>query len=469
MRHFAAGILSSPIKTFVLLATVFGSLLITLTPPFTGADEEAHFTRAYSITAGGFILHDSAQVTVPKSLRQTIGCFQLKTNQPGVMYRYDYTNYGKNKKFSYTCALALPLNKDSTENVHTSAFAYSPVAYLPQIVAILIGKLLHFPIIIMIYMVRFSVLIEYVVLIALAIKLLPVKRWALAGTALLPTPIMFINNPGGDYILLGSAALVTVIVVRSISIPIKELRKEDGRLTVALVILSITAVLSKGIFPAACLLPLLAFYGGLRHKKYTKLAIGTSALMVAALWQKLGVNQSLASHVSAPSILDFPEALIKTFFYRWVDTDFLYIGDFVGNTPITGEHIGMPSIIVTVISLLVGAYLFISYPERHRYQISVRQAMALKVTALSCAAAIIVGSFAALFVGAPYLQLGGETIRGVGVRYFYPAFFVLAAIPLTHRIRASERTMACIVLLGSTVCLSALVLINILKYHWVSL
>lgn len=459
--------LKSPVKTFVIMAAVFGSLVITLTPPFTGADEEAHFTRAYSITTGDLVLHDTSHVSVPKSLRQTIGCFQTKTSEPGVMYRYNYSNYGISKKLSFSCALSLPLDQNNTEKIHTSAFAYSPVAYLPQVMTLTIGKLLHLPIIVMAYLIRFSVLIEYIFLIALAIKLLPVRKWALAGIALLPTPIMFINNPGGDYVLLGSIAIITAVVIRSIYIPTKQLNKENRRLLVILAIFTFTAILSKGIFPAACLLPLLAFYGGfLRYKKYQKLAIVVSALILALLWQKFGVNQGLASQVVAPSILEFPKALVQTVLYRWVDTDFLYTGDFVGNTPLNGEHLGMPSIVITLINFLFLAYIAISYPEKQKLQKNKHSLIALKITALFCAASIIIGSFAALFIGAPYLQLGSGTIKGVGVRYLYPAFFILAAIPLTHRIRASELTVASIVTLGSIVCLSSLILVEVIKYHW---
>lgn len=385
------------------------------------------------------------------------------------MYRDDYSSYGTNKKLSFSCALNLPLNPDNAERVHTSAFAYSPLAYLPQIVAILIGKLLNFPIVIMVYLVRLSVLIEYVVLIALAIKLLPLRRWALVGVALLPVPIMSINNPGGDTVLLGSVALITAIIIRSISIPNQQMNIEGRLPIIALTVLTFVAILSKGIFPAVCLLPLLLFYGGLRYYKYQKLAIVVSSLILTLLWQKFGVNQGLASQVIAPSILQFPEALVRAFFYRWVDTDFLYIGDFVGNTPVRGEHLGMPSIIVSLINFLFWTYMLLSYPEKHRMLISKRLAIALKITALCCATAIIVGSFAALFIGAPYLQLGSETIKGVGVRYLYPAFFILAVIPLTHRIRTSERTVASVVTLGSIICLSALILINIVKYQWVHL
>lgn len=268
------------------------------------------------------------------------------------MYRYNYSQYGESKKLSFACALSLPLNPDDTERVHTSAFAYSPITYLPQIMTIFIGKLLHLPIVIMAYLVRFSVLIEYVVLVALAIRLLPIRKWALAGIALLPTPIMFINNPGGDYILLGSIALIAAVIIRSITIPTRQLNKENKWLLITLAVVTFVAVLSKGIFPAACLLPLLVFYGGLRYKKYQKIAIAVSALMLAVLWQKFGVNQTLASQVIPPSIVEFPGALAKTFFYRWVDTDFLFVGDFVGNVPANGEHLGMPSIVITLINFL---------------------------------------------------------------------------------------------------------------------
>lgn len=464
MRRVVKGVLNSPSKTFVAIALIFGSLLILVTPPFTGADEEAHFTRAYSITTGHLALHNTTQVAVPKSFRQTIGCFQTKTNQPGTMYRYNYANYGINKRLSYTCAMNLPLKQNDTEKVHTSAYVYSPIAYIPQTIAILAGRLLRAPIIIMAYMVRFSVLIEYIVMIALAIKLLPIRRWALTGIALLPTPIMFINNPSGDFILFGAAALMSAIIVRSIHIPRAQLDREQRSLTFGLAAISVIAVLSKGIFPGVCLLLLIPFFGGLHYRQYSKIAILAAAIGVGLLWQRLGV--SLASSVNPASIFAFPKAFVKTMLYRWVDTDFIYMGDYVGNIPSTGEHLGMPSVIVSLINILFAAYIFIGYPEKSRLQTTGRQALSLQLAAICCAAAIVIGSFAALFVGVPYLQNTG-TIRGVQARYLYPAFFVLAAMPLAYKVSTSEKTMARIVALGSAITLTTLTLVNLIYYHWV--
>jgi uncharacterized membrane protein len=467
MKSVIAGVVNSPVKSFVFIAVLFGGLLIFLTPPFTGADEEAHFARAYSITTGHLILHDTTKVSVPTSFRKTIGCFQTKTDQPGVLYRYQYDNYGREKKLSFECALHQPLRQNDTEMVHTSAFAYSPLAYIPQTIAILLARLFQLPIVAMSYLVRLSVLLEYIVMIALAIKLLPVRKWALAGAALLPTAIMFINNPSGDHVLFGSAALITAIIIRSISIPNNQLQKEDTKLTIALVVLSILVVLAKGIFPGACLVPLILFYGGFHHKKIRKMAIVMASLAVGVLWQKFGVNLALVSQVDASSILDFPKAFIKTMFYRWVDTDFLYVGDYVGNVPHSGEHLGMPSIIVTTINILLAVYLFVGYPEKSELRISEKQRRALQITVLGCAAAIIVGSFAALFVGVSYLHTANGTIRGVQTRYLYPAFIVLATLPFARRITASERAVSKIVIWGSILALTFLVVINAISFRWI--
>ena len=461
-------VFSSPVKAFVLLAGVFGLLIIFAAPPLTGADEEAHFVRAYGITNGDFRLYDTRQVSVPESFRKTLGCFQTKTSEPGDMYAYDYSNYGMNKRLSFACALGVPLQSDDTEWVYTSAQSYSPTTYIPQVLAILIGRAFDAPIVVMVYLVRLFVLTAYIFMIALAIRLLPVRKWALAGVALLPTPIILLTNPGGDYMLFGSISILAAVVIRSIFIPRKQLDRENAVLITILAIAAVMMVLPKGIFPGICFLPLIAFYGGLGYQKLKKILIVAGALIIGFCWQRLGVNVDLITmEKGINSPLDFPAAFLQTMFVRWVDTDFVYFGDYVSNASLSGEHLGMPALIITVINILFAAYLFVGYPEKAKFQISKKQLLAFVGTSVICAAAVIIGSFAALFVGASYLQAADAAIRGVQTRYLFPAFFVLAAMPYLRKVFVDdERSMARIVIIGSIICLSAALAVSAIAYNW---
>lgn len=454
---------------FTVLSLVFGISIIALAPPFTGADEEAHFTRAYGITNGILIMPGSNKVEVPESFRKTIGCFQTKQPDAGTMYLYTYKSYGEDKKRAFECAANLQLNDEKTETVVTSASFYSPLSYIPQAAALLVARVFDMPILWMSYIARISVLIAYVGMIALAIRLLPIRKWALVGVALLPHSITHVTNPGADYMLLGLAAILVAIVVRSITIPKRQLAVENKLFLIGLAVVATLLMLPKGFFPGICLLPLVLFYGGARHGLNEKVGILLGALIIGFLMQKIGAplltGQSLSS---STSIFDLPKEFIKTMFFRWMDTDFIYTGDIVKNFYFSGlgGKVGMPGILVTLMNILFALYLFVAYPEAVKSRLSKLQDRALNVAAIVCASAVVLGSFAALYIASADLQ-DGTGIRGVQPRYFYTAFIALAVLPIIRVIRVdSQNIYSLIVLLGSSALLIAEVAILTLNYQW---
>ena len=227
IKQYLSSVFQSPVRFFIVAAGFFGLLFILLAPPLTGADEEAHFTRAYAISNGDFILNDTNKVEVPKSYRKTIGCYQSDSAVPGKTYSYRFDEYGNTKKESLKCALSIPLNDNERELVRTSAGPYSPTTYIPQVAAIAIGRAINAPVVVIATMVRIFTLVAYMALIVLAIRTIPVRKWALAGVALLPHSIIQITNPGGDYLLLGVIALLVAVIVRSVYVKKIELYKSD--------------------------------------------------------------------------------------------------------------------------------------------------------------------------------------------------------------------------------------------------
>lgn len=461
--------LKKPEAIFALLALIFGVSIIALAPPFTGADEEAHFTRAYGITNGVLIMPNENKVEVPESFRKTIGCFQNKQPDAGTMYLYTYDNYGEDKKRAFECAANLRLNDEKKETVSTSASFYSPLSYLPQAAALLIARIFDMPILWMSYAARISVLVAYVGMIALAIRLLPVRKWALVGVALLPHSITHVTNPGADYMLLGLAAILVAIVVRSITVPKRQLALENKRLLIGLAAVATLLMLPKGFFPGICLLPLVLFYGGARYGLKEKVGILVGALIIGFFMQKIGAplltGQSLSS---STSIFDLPKEFIKTMFYRWMDTDFVYTGDIVKNFYFSGlgDKVGMPGILITLMNILFALYLFVAYPEAAKNRLSKLQNKVLNITAIVCASAVVLGSFAALYIASSDLQ-DGTGIRGVQPRYFYTAFIALAVLPIIRLVRVdSQNIYSLIVVLGSSTLLIAEVVILTLKYQW---
>ena len=462
MRDF---LVISPIRSFAILAGMFGVLLIFIVPPFAGADEEAHFTRAYGLAKGNVLIYKDEQIELPVSYRETLGCLQTKQAVAGATYTYRYDRYGQEKKATLGCITKITHDPNDTELVRTTAAGYAPFTYIPQVIAIGIGNVFNAPPAILNYLMRLSVLAAYILLIVAAIKIIPTRKWALVGIALLPHAVIQVTNPGGDYMLLGATAVFIATILRSRELAGRAPGKYDKYLPLIVVTAGIFMVLPKGIFPGICFLPLLLFYGGLKPHLLAKMGVAALIFAVGILWQKMvflsGMNLSGASN----SVLDFPYAFIKTMFYEWADSDFLYVRSDMGND--NWMEVGMPAVAITLMNMLFGLYLFVGYvgDTAKKIKRTIEQNLML-ITTLLVAGAVIVGSFAALYITAIDMQDGSGVIRGVQARYFYPAFLLLAVMPFVRIIKTSRVYYAAITIVGSFVLLTTLIATVALRYSW---
>ena len=460
----------SPVRTFALIASIFGLLTIVLMPPFTGADEEAHFVRAYGITEGSVTIGEDQLVEMPKSYLQTLGCMQNKQPSTGNTYTYNYEAYGKQKVTTLKCALNLKLEEDNTEMVVTTASGYSPTTYIPQLLIIEIGKWLNLPVVTLAYGARLSVLAAYVIMISYAIKLLPRRKWALVGIALMPTSILQVSNPGGDYMLLGAVAIFLSAIILSIYEPKQYLMKNNRRLLSIITLSSLMMVLPKGIFPGICFLPLILFYGGIKYELHKKSGILFSVLLAGLLWQKFGVTVIIGNsnnHTISP--LDFPYALFKTSFYgMWSNKDFIFNSLNLGlNNPL-----GMPALAISAMNMLFAMHVFVGYSvnKNNLHSTPNISEFTLKLLNLSTwvvSSSVIIGSFFALFFAASYLQDASGLIRGVQARYFYPAFILLAIMPLARFFYAKKSTFRLVTICGSALLLIIQTVALIIRYQWI--
>ncbi len=457
----AKKVLASPEYSFIALACVFGLLTIFLMPPLTGADEEAHFVRAYGISEGSVVVDRDEGVKMPVSYRETLGCLQVKEATAGVSYSYSYKEYSQQKRTTLECMRSVSDNKQK-ELVYAPAAGYSPATYIPQVIAIWIGKVLNVPIFVMSYMVRLAVLVSYIILIFVALRILPTRKWALVGIALLPHSIIQVTNPGADYMLLGATAIFIATIIRSVTLSKNEYTKQGNKLLIIAVVAAIFMVLTKGIFPGICFLPLLFFFGGLRKMLIHKLAIFLVICLVGLAWQKISLAAAVSpSSEGVNSILNFPGAFVRTMFYEWANTDFIYRYLGLG----FNNLVGMPSVSITLMNILLAMYLFVEYSkDKILLRISAIEKRFMNISAIIISLAVIIGSFAALYVAASYLQNEPGIIKGVQARYFYPALLLLAVVPFRRVISTSLRFYSLAVVGGSTILLLAQTMAIVVRY-----
>lgn len=456
------GMFASPLKSFLIIATLFGAVTIILAPPFTGADEEAHFVRAYGITQGKLLLGNTSSVYMPQEYRETLGCLQSKQNTPGQIYTYIYSEYGQQKRATIECIDSIERNQNATEAIPSTAASYSPTTYVPQVLVIAFARLIDLPIVLMSYGVRFAVLAVYILLIAIAIKLLPTRKWALVGLALLPHSILQVINPGADYMLLGSTAVFIAAIMKSMYSSTKK-DNLDKKLLVFTLVAGALMVLPKGIFPGICFLPLLMFFGGLKNYLPIKMVSLVLICVVGLAWQYLALSVAIkpSGTGAVNSIIDFPYAFFKTMFYEWANTDFIY--NYLGLG--FGNSVGMPSVMITMINILFALYLFVDYSkDRFVQKITSIEKKALIGTSILVVIGVVIGSFAALYIAGSYLQDGSDIIKGVQARYFYPAFLLVAVIPVSRFLTASQRFYVTSVWVGSILVLSTQVIAIAVRY-----
>lgn len=462
MKKYIKTIADSPVKTFAIVAAFFGLLTILVTPIFTGADEEAHFIRAWGISNGQLLLtsKNDNQVTMPKAFRKTIGCLQNKIATRGNVYEYKYVNYGKQLPTTASCSLSIKVDNNDTEEIRASSASYSPVAYVPQLAAVYIGRIFNWPIFVIAYLMRIAVLIAYITLVCVAIKLLINRKWALVGIALLPHSLMQITNPGADYLLFGVAAILVAAIIRSRQLAEDDYLVERKKIMLITLVSMSLLMVPKGMFPGICFLPLVIFLAGVRKEIFMKILIVLLALIVGAIWQK--ISSATLPRVTGPGliplVLSFPKAFVKTMFYEWANRDFLYKNIGLG----IKNRVGLPGIAISLMNMLVAFCIFVAVKTEEKIQSSKYFSWAAWTTVV----VIIVGSFAAMHVMAYVLQSGDGIINGVQPRYFYPALFILAVIPMRRYIYVkNERIYRNIVIAGSMVVLTAHLFAIMVKYY----
>jgi len=462
MKKYIKTIADSPVKTFAIVAAFFGLLTILVTPIFTGADEEAHFIRAWGISNGQLLLtsKNDNQVTMPKAFRKTIGCLQNKIATRGNVYEYKYVNYGKQLPTTASCSLSIKVDNNDTEEIRASSASYSPVAYVPQLAAVYIGRIFNWPIFVIAYLMRIAVLIAYITLVCVAIKLLINRKWALVGIALLPHSLMQITNPGADYLLFGVAAILVAAIIRSRQLAEDDYLVERKKIMLITLVSMSLLMVPKGVFPGICFLPLIVFLAGVRREIFMKILIILLALTAGIIWQE--VSSVTLARTTGPGltslVLSFPKAFIKTMFYEWANRDFLYKNIGLG----IKNRVGLPGIAISLMNMLVAFCIFVAVKTEEKIQSSKYFSWAAWTTVV----AIIVGSFAAMHVMAYVLQSGDGIINGVQPRYFYPALFILAVIPMRRYIYVkNERIYRNIVIAGSMVVLTAHLFAIMVKYY----
>jgi hypothetical protein len=168
-----------PAGVFAVLALLIGGLYCLAIPYGAGFDEERHMVRIYDLS-GGYLLPNHN----PPSFKSTTTLKEFAD----LSYQRRFTQSPAFDMFS-SKILELKLSHQESDLVYgyVGGSIYSPVIFLPQaLIARLFWRKFDFPILPVMFLMRFAGLMVYVAGAWLAIRLLPTGRWILTVLALAP-------------------------------------------------------------------------------------------------------------------------------------------------------------------------------------------------------------------------------------------------------------------------------------------
>lgn len=161
----------------IALTGVIGFVFIT--PPFQGPDEHTHYNRVQYIANGYFI---------PVNVEKSNASLPYSIDQ--VAYKTFYNNdiRGSTNKKSDLHDTKDALNVPYSSDVQTKPVmvTYSPIPYLPAVPFVALSNLLNLSPLVSMYLARLALGIVSVLILFLAVRLIPYKKYFFAIVGLIP-------------------------------------------------------------------------------------------------------------------------------------------------------------------------------------------------------------------------------------------------------------------------------------------
>ncbi len=208
LRHSLENL--EPERVFLGLACSFGLAVLFANPPFQAGDECDHFFRTFQLSEGTLIgekLGNSAGGNLPQPVIDV-------TDTEGIQFRSD-----KKMTFGLFKRLLHPIFLDWS-GIHRvyhgfpHTVIYSPAGYLPQTVAVLLGRHLGIGPLGLMYLARLLGFAASVALGFAALRVLPCYRWSILILLLCPMSLYLFGSIAPDGMLITGSALLFAYLLR---------------------------------------------------------------------------------------------------------------------------------------------------------------------------------------------------------------------------------------------------------------
>lgn len=443
---------------FVIIATIFGIIFITITPPLWGTDETSHFARVYQLAHGEIIPQkgkSNVNGKIPSNLKvlSNYAIGDLVDNKPtGGIRGHEVDSVVKYQQLT---------NQSFSKQQSTyDGATYSPIAYIGPIVGVIISDSFHGTIGNAIFMARIMSLVTYIVLVGFAIKLLVRKKvkWLFFMVALLPICVYQASVVTADNIVIALSLLFTAVLLRLLII--EDTQSIRNKLLAILVVCTVLLPVVKPNYIflsfALILLPGKLF-------KARKWAISIKAITVATTVLFMGAWLKLAQAIGSTSVSPRPDGKVVdmhaqmvytlqhpiNFIVSMLHSILIYMDSYIHSaTTLIGWNYSTSPILFVI---LVSCTLVVATLYAREDVLKLRPKL-LIISALSFVG--IVSIFATLYFA--FSPVGDAVVEGVQGRYFLPFLIPIALTLVLYipiKLEMDDKYAPYIFGVSTTICL----------------
>lgn len=270
-----------PALAFAALAGVAGLLFALLTPPLQAPDEIRHLMRASAIARGQLLATahagEFAAVELPRGVVELERRLDART-----LYRHPERRADRRALASEA---RRPLDESDRIRVALPSL-YSPLAYLPQALAMAALRPFAAPAVAHVWLGRVANLAAYLLLIGFALRRAPAHRWTLLLVAATPIAVFEAAALGADAFTIGIAFAFTAAVLAAAARRDALSGRELGELATLAVLL---ALAKPGYSPLVLLIALVpgARFASGRARAGAAAAVLAAGVLPAAAWMAL--------------------------------------------------------------------------------------------------------------------------------------------------------------------------------------
>lgn len=398
------------LKVFLILLFILGVGVGSFVVPLTTYDEHTHFWRAYEISQGNII--STSKNALPKSV------VDLVVDEKGTYHLYDrtYTDLKENLKKS--------LHPQDVEDFFVGgASAYSPFNYLPQLIGIVAGRLIHANPMVIIYLGRMANFLCFMVLAYLSIKLMPKEKWKniLMVVCLLPMTLNLVTSLSPDSLAIGLAMFLMSYILH--------IKYSDKKITIfqmcVLAVISVWMSLVKIAYLPLLLLFLLIPTKKFKSKKiYYAIFVGIMLLTIAInlVWMKISSTEGMAairtnSEEQMLYVLSNPINFITAMGSTILENSYEYISTMLG-----GFCTSPLSIIILTILILLTTFTKTNKAEKTDIVLKRKDRIVITLALL----AVVFLIFAGLYI--QWTIATFPQVEGIQGRYFLPILALLLVL-----------------------------------------